>query len=224
MGIRINALTETTSPNNTDNGVLDTSAGTRRITWSNIKTAIFGAINGLTSKSTPVGADVIAIGDSAASFAGKKSALNTLATAIVPQATWRARTYTGYGSTNTKIPYFTTVVETVDTGGAFTVSNSSTNGLSITINTPGRYTVTFSANFTSENTMGLSLNSSQLTTNIVSITAADILVLSDTSAAGYAMSVSATKYFAANDVIRPHTNGSAANTAGLWSFIIERVN
>lgn len=58
----------------------------KSITWANLKTAIFGAINGLTAKSTPVGADVIAIGDSAASFAGKKAALNTLAGAIMPYA------------------------------------------------------------------------------------------------------------------------------------------
>ena len=223
MGIRINALTETTSPGDTDNGVLDTSAGTRRITWSNIKTAIFGAINGLTSKSTPVGADVIAIGDSAASFAGKKVSISSLPLAAVPQATWRANTYTGYGSTNTRIPYFTTVVENVDTGAAFTVSNSAANGLSITINTPGKYSVSFGANFTGASTMGLSLNSSQLTTNVGSITAADRLGMTDTAGAGFASSLSVTKYFAANDVIRPHTNGVAASIAGSWDFIIERV-
>ena len=100
MGIRINALTETTSPGDTDNGVLDTSAGTRRITWSNIKTAIFGAINGLTSKSTPVGADVIVIGDSAASFAGKKVTLTELFAQFPPvtaPVAWTP-TFTGFGT------------------------------------------------------------------------------------------------------------------------------
>ena len=100
MGIRINALTETTSPGDTDNGVLDTSAGTRRITWANIKAAIFGAINGLTSKSTPVGADVIVIGDSAASFAGKKVTLTELFAQFPPvtaPVAWTP-TFTGFGS------------------------------------------------------------------------------------------------------------------------------
>ena len=188
-----------------------------------IKNAIFNGINGLTSKSTPVGADVIVIGDSAASFAGKKVPISSLPLAAVPQATWRANTYTGYGSTNTRIPYFTTVVENVDTAAALTVSNSATNGLSITINTPGKYSISFSANFSSASTMGLSLNSSQLTTNIVSITAANRLGLTDTAGAGFGSSISVTKYFAANDVIRPHTNGVAANTAASWDFIIERV-
>ena len=100
MGIRINALTETTSPGDTDNGVLDTSAGTRRITWANIKAAIFGAINGLTSKSTPVGADVIVIGDSAASFAGKKVTLTELFAQFPPvtaPVAWTP-TFTGFGT------------------------------------------------------------------------------------------------------------------------------
>jgi hypothetical protein len=86
MGVRISGLTETTSAADTDTAPLDTSSGTRKITWANIKTAIFGAINGLTSKSTPVGADVIVIGDSGSSFAGKKATLNSLAGAITQYA------------------------------------------------------------------------------------------------------------------------------------------
>ena len=126
MGIRINALTETTSPNNTDNGVLDTSAGTRRITWSNIKTAIFGAINGLTSKSTPVGADVIAIGDSAASFAGKKAALNTLGVAIMPYAKLSDQKSSGTpgGDFNSGAWRTRTLTEQIDTSGIVSVNSN----------------------------------------------------------------------------------------------------
>ena len=105
MGIRINALTETTSPGDTDNTPLDTSAGTRRITWANIKAAIFGAINGLTSKSTPVGADVIAIGDSAASFAGKTSTVSQIGTAIKTAQR------------------FTSSAQTITTGGSLTIAH-----------------------------------------------------------------------------------------------------
>ena len=126
MGIRINALTETTSPNNTDNGVLDTSAGTRRITWSNIKAAIFGAINGLTSKSTPVGADVIAIGDSAASFAGKKAPLNTLGSAIISYAKLSdVKAANTAGGTFTSGAWQTRVINTEDMDSGSIVSLSS---------------------------------------------------------------------------------------------------
>jgi len=86
MGVRISNLTETTTMADANTLPTDTTSGTRRISWANLKTAIFGAINGLTSKSTPVGDDVIAIGDSAASFAGKKVALNKLARAITQYA------------------------------------------------------------------------------------------------------------------------------------------
>ena len=124
MGIRINALTETTSPGDTDNGVLDTSAGTRRITWSNIKTAIFGAINGLTSKSTPVGADVIAIGDSAASFAGKKVTINELLAPLRNTARVEKTTHTQYNST---IPADNTIPQNTEGSEIFNVSHTPTN-------------------------------------------------------------------------------------------------
>jgi len=99
MGVRISGLTETTTLADTDTAPVDTSSGTRKIKWANLKTAIFGAINGLTSKSTPVGADVIAIGDSAASFAGKKVTITELFAQFPPvtaPVAWTP-TFTGFG-------------------------------------------------------------------------------------------------------------------------------
>jgi len=40
MGVRINALTATTTPADTDVAPLDTSAGTRKVTWANIKATL----------------------------------------------------------------------------------------------------------------------------------------------------------------------------------------
>ena len=224
MGIRINALTETTSPGDTDNGVLDTSAGTRRITWANIKAAIFGAINGLTSKSTPVGADVIAIGDSAASFAGKKSTLTELRKVSDNDfGTWVAHTVGGYGSTANKIPYFNTVV-TNNPNSKFTITNNnSTNGLAITINVPGLYAITYWSTPSGAQYTGLSLNASSVTDSITSIAAAQRISLGGTNASGYPIHVSTTRYFAANDVIRPHNDGAAFGTAALTGFAIEYI-
>ena len=222
MGIRINALTETTSPGDTDNGVLDTSAGTRRITWANTKASIFGAINGLTSKSTPVGADVIAIGDSAASFAGKKSTLTEIKDSVMnPTASYYANTQAGYGSTATAIPYYTNQ-PTNTPNGHFTVANSATNGLSITINTAGIYSVAVSFD-TGIQYAGLSLNASSLTTAIGLLAAGEILGIAYVRAGGEAVQVSVTRRFAVNDVIRTHAGGAAASTAARNSFIIERV-
>ena len=100
MGVRISNLTETTTMADANTLPTDTTSGTRRISWANIKTAIFGAINGLTSKSTPVGADVIVIGDSAASFAGKKVTLTELFAQFPPvtaPVAWPP-TFTGFGT------------------------------------------------------------------------------------------------------------------------------
>lgn len=100
MGVRISNLTETTTMADANTLPTDTTSGTRRISWANIKTAIFGAINGLTSKPTPVGADVIAIGDSAASFAGKKVTITELFAQFPPvtaPVAWTP-TFTGFGT------------------------------------------------------------------------------------------------------------------------------
>ena len=40
MGVRINALTATTTPADTDVMPIDTSAGTRKVTWANIKATL----------------------------------------------------------------------------------------------------------------------------------------------------------------------------------------
>ena len=223
MGIRINALTETTSPGDTDNGVLDTSAGTRRITWSNIKTAIFGAINGLTSKSTPVGADVIAIGDSAASFAGKKATLMAAVNGALTGWTVAWDTITGAASTDTKIAYFTNK-NTDTSSGDLTIVNNSTNGLRLTIVSDGLYAMGFWLVSTGANlTFGISLNSSQLTTDIESITAVNRLALA-TSATNLAAMATATRRLSAGDVIRAHTGGGGGAATNAFSgFFITRI-
>lgn len=126
----------------------------------------------------------------------------------------------GHGSTNTKIRRIETAV--VSAGGSdITVTHSATGGTSLTINTAGLYTVNYTDTISSA-TIGLSLNSNQLTTNIQSITAAHILeyidALVDTKG-----SVTVTRWFAANDVIRPHTDGAPASTASAVRLSITRI-
>lgn len=65
-----------------------------------VLTAALNSINNLSSKTTPVGADVIVIGDSAASFAGKKVTLTNLFAAFPPVTSpvaWTP-TFTGFGT------------------------------------------------------------------------------------------------------------------------------
>jgi len=81
-------------------------------------------------------------------------------------------TVNGYGSSSTKIQKFTTEVDASD-NVVVTVANSATLGFTVTANTDCRISVTY-ANHSNTGTagFGLSKNSTQLTTNINSITAA----------------------------------------------------
>ena len=79
----------------------------------------------------------------------------------------------GLASTNTAIRRFTTVQTSL--GSAITYSDSATLGMKLTINEPGTYTITYGDGHASGSaiSMGLSLNSTQLTTNINTITSTD---------------------------------------------------
>jgi hypothetical protein len=129
----------------------------------------------------------------------------------------------GYGSTNTKIRRFTnnTVV-----GTDITYADSATNGATLTINVAGVYAISRVDYYSLLSPdIGFSLNSSQLTTNIGSITAADrIAVIQAPSINGTPAFVGVTRYFAVNDVIRMHDNG-LCNSTDVFSWVrIQRVD
>jgi hypothetical protein len=134
----------------------------------------------------------------------------------------RLNTANGYGSTNTKIRRFTTTVNSA--GVDITYADSATLGGTFTINTAGVYSVSYSDQFTAASGVGVSINSSQLTTGIFSITVSNILTVVDTSGANFAAAVSATFYAVATDVIRAHTGGTSTGTSvGGCQFTIARV-
>jgi len=111
----------------------------------------------------------------------------------------------GYGSTNTKIRRFVNTV--VSSGSDITYADSATNGGSFTINTTGIYAISYNDGaFTTESTLGVSLNSTQLTTDIISITNADRV----TNVVDYLNRYSfcgSTLHLISGDVIRAHTDG-----------------
>lgn len=115
----------------------------------------------------------------------------------------------GYGSTNTKIRRFTTIIEDTFPNDWYTVTNDATNGCFITITRDGN----FSAGFKDRGTAltGLSLNSTQLTTNIQSINDADILDLFEHSGADGKAVWSG--HLKAGDKVYYHTNGGSIATA-----------
>ncbi len=129
----------------------------------------------------------------------------------------------GYGSTNTKIMRWTTIGRNV--GTAITPTQSGTNGDSFTINEDGDYIMNLHLQFTGANQMGVSLNSTQLTTNVFSITAANRLASVNCPSANVAGCVGVCYYLTAGDVIRVHTDGSAVGVnTSVDSFFISKVN
>lgn len=144
--------------------------------------------------------------------------VNSAGTLVQPaQSMVRLNTANGYGSTNTKILRFSTVV--TNQGADITYVDSATLGASLTTNTAGVYAISFSMNFSSTAGCGLSLNTTTPTTSIVSIASSERLG-GFNAAWG---SISWTGYLAAGAVIRPHTDGTSAAASNLHDFTIVRV-
>jgi hypothetical protein len=131
-----------------------------------------------------------------------------------------------YGSTNTKIRNFTTV--TKDTGtakGTWTlVATHATNGMSVTILQNGLYSIEYQDDFATAATLGLTRNSSQLTTNINGNTAANILAIQTAPAANYFARVTAVLELAVSDVIRAHTDGQGIGAGARAMFRIVKLS
>lgn len=133
----------------------------------------------------------------------------------------RLDTANGYGSTNTMIRRFTNIINNVGTD--ITYADSATLGATLTINTSGLYSISFSDQFSGAQPLGISKSSAALTTSISSIAVAERLAIQSTSAANVAASASWEGYLVAGDVIRPHNSGQASGTTpALSSFTIAK--
>jgi hypothetical protein len=128
----------------------------------------------------------------------------------------------GYGSTNTMIRKYTTVE--VNNAIGFTLTQSATNGDSITINMPGLYFIQASDIRTGGgSTAGISVNSNQLTTSILTITAAHRITYSG-GITNELIEAKCFYYAAINDVIRHHNNGLDVGTASNQVFEVIRIS
>ena len=155
--------------------------------------------------------------------AGTKQVWIDLAAAQVgyTSAVWVV-TCNGYGSTNTVIRRFTTV--NLNTGTDITYADSAANGASFTINNPGLYAIVYTDQPTTAGPVGISLNSSQLSTVIYSITAADRIAGTYVGGYGSTVTAAATLYLSPGDIIRPHSSVLASG-GSTWaeSFRIARI-
>lgn len=114
----------------------------------------------------------------------------------------------GHGSTNNKIRRFVTIEK--NTGSSITYADSSTNGGSFTINQDGIYAITYSdASTAAAKQVGVSKNSTELTTSVANITPADRVGYAEAPSANTPGLFSLTTRLSAGDVIRAHTAGDA---------------
>lgn len=133
----------------------------------------------------------------------------------------------GFGSTNTAIRRFSTAL--VNTGTAITYADSATLGASFTINESGTYSITSTGQggggLATEVTVGISLNSAQLT---LPIDDAGLTVSARLGAAGgtYLPSVTRVVTLAAGDIVRAHYGqmANAVNGFSTTAFSIKKIS
>jgi hypothetical protein len=120
----------------------------------------------------------------------------------------------GHGSTDTHIRRYSNSL--VSTGDAITRASTAANGDSFTINEPGVYAVSITdTRAAGAFSIGVSLNSSQLTTAIESITAADRISFGGGTNAAY-FEATTTLNLSAGDVIRPHTDSTVDGSLAMF--------
>lgn len=171
----------------------------------------------------PSGANIITAAGDTAVFRGEGSGVvrcvsyqkadgKALVASSFAKSQIRVNTANGYGSTNTMIRRFTNVVE--NSGADITYADSATAGSSFTINTTGRYSISFSECLSGNNAFGITLNSSQLTTSIsnAGLNLASRVSMGNCNAANTFGNCGATLALTAGDVIRPHNDGASAGS------------
>ena len=134
--------------------------------------------------------------------------------AVKPNSYIRINDSNGFGSTDTKIRRFSNEVANVGTG--ITRASTAANGDTFTINESGVYAISYTDGFNSATTisMGISLNSTELTTDIGSISADDRLGVAGAFPVNSFRNVSWTGPLVIGDIIRPHgqTVGAGGTT------------
>ena len=154
---------------------------------------------------------------------------------IIGDTMVRLHTNNGWGSTNTRIRRMSNIalgvgasfaaIGSTQSEGPITVTDSAANGTEITVNEPGFYSISYTDNAGANPAdFGLSLNSTQLTTDIFNISADDRIAYEVTNGSDQTASMSWTGILKVGDVIRMHGDNSGAPASpARASFTISKV-
>jgi hypothetical protein len=219
--------------------VANGGTGTTSTTFANLTTNVTGTLpvaNGGTGAASLTANNVIiGNGTSAVQFVAPSTTGNVLTS---NGTTWTSAapggagvgdhevyvtTGNGYGSTNNKIERFSVTQRNV--GTAITFADSASLGSSFTINEAGIYAMEYSSySNATDSTIGISVNSTQLSTGIKSITAANRICIAGTNASQSGqIFVSTTALLAATNVVRPHVNNAGSNADVATWFKIRKI-
>lgn len=136
----------------------------------------------------------------------------------------------GYGSTATKIPYFSsTRSDTSTASGDFTPSSDATNGTKMIVLKEGNYTAHLDAQFSAGVVYGISYwpagSTPSVTTNFGSIGNSNTVGFARTTAADQSCPVTTTMHLYPGDIVMPHADGTTGGTNGTaWRFQFYRVS
>lgn len=133
----------------------------------------------------------------------------------------RLHTTNGYGSIATRIRRWASIKEIK--GSAITYIDSAEYGSSFIANENGLYSISYTDSFSTTHVAGISLNSTQLSTDFHLINVEDKLAASLSGGAQYEVHASWTGYLRAGDVIRCHVEGPTAGTANRAQFTMTKM-
>lgn len=130
----------------------------------------------------------------------------------IPQSEIFLQGTTSYGSTATKARRWITTV--TNTGSAVTLTQSATNGDTLTINETGAYGISYCDNFNAASNMGISINASG-TTSVQSLPPSQVACGNVSASVDIGACCSAIIAVSSGSVVRAHTDGTL-NGSNLW--------
>lgn len=130
----------------------------------------------------------------------------------IPQSEIFLQGATAYGSTATKVRRWITTV--TNTGSAVTLTQSATNGDTLTVNETGAYGISYCDNFNAASNMGISINASG-TTSVQSLPPSQVACGNVSASVDIGACCSAIIAVSSGSVVRAHTDGTL-NGSNLW--------